>query len=1706
MSKFCSWALLVVLLCTACVAQASEVPSNPFSGFGLYYTYVTSGSVTLKDDGRADYSGVNCFVAGDVLFGGMVKKDYSGTGDLPLGTLTVLSGDSYYQGRNFRLAQSEYRNSNSNGTNPDGTPYTPELSPYAGQFIDYGISNYTNDFLGAMSGNRVMWNIYTSPDVVEGAGVIHEAADMKPINIGKNDIVPFIKVIRDDNSRRYDLYFVRSGDWETPVAANIPVVSVNDREYTDFAKPYPVRTTIGNSYSYYYSTYRISYFKDNAKYTWVFEPETQRYSEIEWRKLDLTKQPLTLKTGTTENITIKLPSVLKLSRDFASEDMKREILTAGNPSVLEVDYDSVNFTQGAGWNEAETSEDKSTLSFTLIAGEPGRSVLAIYIPGARTYYREINVTDESGDLNIPEGTTELHADVTQRVRASYVGGRPYYPSAEEGGMTVNSLSGFTGAELLTGNSESVFYDINGDKHETSNDYSYYSAPSGYAGIRNGSMHEIYRLHATGTSRDVYNFSGGAHFNTADSSDCGEYTSSYLSFGNAKELESVELWLEFPDSTDMNLSSIPLSKLVSLDNVRTIPQQLDDFVPYFELKHVSRDVEHMTSLEWSFVKVKADGTTEKVNPSGISDLNIYAGYTNSVLEGTEGVISMDEGEYWYSGRSITFSYTYNGMSYAWEFSPMGSYYNYDYFSVPDVAPGSSDVAYLTLYDSKDIDGIEAVIWDNDILSASPAKFTSKDLAAGGISFDVKGLKQGVTTISLVLKRSSDGYTSYNRVYKTITVAEKKASTLSNITLAPELRKDYGNFPVVEGTSYYPDNLENGDLVNVRLVVAEKIPSSLFYMNRSNFQGTVYISRDVTPEPVYPDEPDTPESDDNPAPMPDNPAPASGDTETPIIPMSVGAASEYEDEYYLYTYEQYVDEDGIEYITLYYDVPVSLSAGKKIRWEFPGGIIKNGSYTVPEFDILTPAQAKPFVKLNRKGLNLESLEWYFVDSKDSRITEPAGISAISVDVSANYSYSDAQFSDYSKKGYIAVGLPEICVYRVSFSFMRDGITYVYSFEPVDRPVDYYSDDSSRVISWDVDNKNLPLLLYVGESKNVVMSAGSGSRDCIPFIGNSDIAGIETLSSTDKSVTVRLTGKSAGMTTITLMYRPLMVGTSYEPIYDEDGNYMGDTLREYTYYGDAIPTWPREVWVASRNAATGKYEIPGLTDDAETFMKTLASDDTSAGYGWTVYEHEDSGGTSPTPDTPKPTYDESPKDTGLAGLSIMPRFAMPQDPSADAYSAMWDFVDTLGFPYGVSMFDDDNMRVIASRDPVEVFNEMSRDLISGDNPSLVAVVLPEIYINESGFYMFRVPVDNIKGGVRGIFFEPCRSRDIIDSDDPRWYYYSESEKDDMTRQMFVDDDGNPAGAVSGDEYINVAAYFIYGRYTPVITVEATSNDVRIILASGNTTPDVEPVISPDVRPTSPDVTPITSPDVTPTSPDVRPITSPDINPVTSDDTNNNTSNVVPKSVQPDAPRIDVVNNPAHANAARNAITRNNPAIPASVDVKPLPDNATNESRSVSQIPPAQLAMIEAQSMDVVAVMPEMSVDEPAVYTFGVTLDNLEPGEPIYLSMTVTTVTAGFVVATDDEYNSYTFLDDSGNVVTTVPDNQHVNVAAYMEPGKTYSPVITTDASSSSSNTGDNGNSGNSGNNQNPITSSGGGCESGFSLAGMAMLVALLASKRRK
>ena len=89
--KLC--ALLAVIAIMAGSAFASEVPANPFSGFGLFTEYVTSGSVRLNVGGMPDYSGVNGFVADGVKLRGKLKPG-ADKSSLPYGTLTIISGDN----------------------------------------------------------------------------------------------------------------------------------------------------------------------------------------------------------------------------------------------------------------------------------------------------------------------------------------------------------------------------------------------------------------------------------------------------------------------------------------------------------------------------------------------------------------------------------------------------------------------------------------------------------------------------------------------------------------------------------------------------------------------------------------------------------------------------------------------------------------------------------------------------------------------------------------------------------------------------------------------------------------------------------------------------------------------------------------------------------------------------------------------------------------------------------------------------------------------------------------------------------------------------------------------------------------------------------------------------------------------------------------------------------------------------------------------------------------------------------------------------------------------------------------------------------------------------------------------------------------------------------------------------------------------------
>ena len=133
----------------------------------------------------------------------------------------------------------------------------------------------------------------------------------------------------------------------------------------------------------------------------------------------------------------------------------------------------------------------------------------------------------------------------------------------------------------------------------------------------------------------------------------------------------------------------------------------------------------------------------------------------------------------------------------------------------------------------------------------------------------------------------------------------------------------------------------------------------------------------------------------------------------------------------------------------------------------------------------------------------------------------------------------------------------------------------------------------------------------------------------------------------------------------------------------------------------------------------------------------------------------------------------------------------------------------------------------------------------------------------------------------------------------------------------------------------------------------------------------------------------------------------------------------------------------------------------------------------------------------MPIIAVSESGIYVFGLSLDNLNAGAPIYLMLMgeSSSASSGMVSSAADDSASedaYTFLDDEGNEVNTVPNNKHVNVAAYMEAGKTYAPIITTEATSASTTTSRKGGSG--------------GCDSGFSVYALVLAGLSLALRRRK
>ena len=170
-------------------------------------------------------------------------------------------------------------------------------------------------------------------------------------------------------------------------------------------------------------------------------------------------------------------------------------------------------------------------------------------------------------------------------------------------------------------------------------------------------------------------------------------------------------------------------------------------------------------------------------------------------------------------------------------------------------------------------------------------------------------------------------------------------------------------------------------------------------------------------------------------------------------------------------------------------------------------------------------------------------------------------------------------------------------------------------------------------------------------------------------------------------------------------------------------------------------------------------------------------------------------------------------------------------------------------------------------------------------------------------------------------------------------------------------------------------------------------------------------------------------------------------------------PKPVMPEPPRINIETMADNIkDILRSVGSALSSLITGDTEVRELDDSVFGEERNVDDISEEDLARIP-QGEKPAAVLPIMRVDTPAVYVFGVSLSHMQVGVVIHLRMMSEPVdgssSISMIFTADDEEeeteDTCVFLDDDGNETNTVPENKHVNIAAYMEPDYTYAPIIT-------------------------------------------------------
>lgn len=295
-----------------------------------------------------------------------------------------MNGSSSYNGIHYRLRPS-YDYVGSGGLVTYDIRHEVEIG---GPEYTYHSDEVMN--LSELAGSKLLWNIYTQPNLTAGAAVIPDSSTSSR-QIGNDDIVPYIEY---SGHREFKLSFVNFGDIDTkmqePEISNIRVYRgyyEDTEEYQHISAIYTADSFSGEPqtfYSDYETPIIVRYEKDNALYTWTFRTGEQNYSEIDWGELDPEKQPVRIKAGESKDFTVTLPG------NCPAEAPKSVQLSIGNHELLDFIYDDegkpaigynseVNKSQ---WEGSKWIEGKNSFWFSIIGLETGKTTLCIDIPFA----------------------------------------------------------------------------------------------------------------------------------------------------------------------------------------------------------------------------------------------------------------------------------------------------------------------------------------------------------------------------------------------------------------------------------------------------------------------------------------------------------------------------------------------------------------------------------------------------------------------------------------------------------------------------------------------------------------------------------------------------------------------------------------------------------------------------------------------------------------------------------------------------------------------------------------------------------------------------------------------------------------------------------------------------------------------------------------------------------------------------------------------------------------------------------------------------------------------------------------------------------------------------------------------------------------------------------------------------------------------------